>query len=1178
MFTEILNKALLIKFTVAIIIIGWGGTAVSQTLVTSPMTGTPAAGTYYSNTGITVSPGFSFTASSGQSLVLYAGTPDCLPLNNNLSGNQNYILVAEPRVSGYSPQLAGYTSCDLKQTVQYFDGLGRPIQTVQVQGSPQNKDMVQPIAYDQFGRESAKFLDYAASTSDGSYKIDALSAGVGLYAFYNPGGNGSSGAQQSGGVVVNPSPYSPVGFESSPLNRVIEQGAPGTPWQLSTSGITGSGHTIKIAYGTNAATDVIQWTVNSTGTGATETNNYDAGKLYVKTTTDENGNNTIEYTDKLGHVVCKKMQSGANTYLSTYYVYNDLNNLTYVIPPIPSTTTYPTSFLESDLLFSNFIYGYHYDGRNRLVEKQVPGKGWEYILYNTIDQAIATQDAVQRSKSPEEWTFTKYDAQGRMIISGVYQYGSTAGTNYRAALQAIAAGTTLWETAISTGTGYTTTAWPTSWTGATLSMNYYDSYSTIPGLPASFTAPSGSSQMTTGLLLASQVNVLGTSNMLWTANYYDDLGRVIQTYKQHYLGGTASVYNYDQVTNTYDFTNELLGSTRKHYIKNAGNTAAVLNVTIANSFVYDHMGRKTQTLENINNSPVMTLLSQTDYNEIGQAKTKHLHSTNNGQSFLQDISYVYNERGWLQKINDPSVAVSSNKLFSEQLNYNLPQYGGTAQYNGNIAEQDYNAGISTRQHVVYSYDQLSRLNSGTSSAGFSETGLTYDNMGNLLTLTRAGTGNGTLTYGYTGNQLTTLTGFKSGTNVYDLNGNLKTDGTRGATIQYNMLNLPQSVTATGISISYTYDASGTKLRKVSNGSSTDYISGIQYKPDAATIDFIQTEEGRAINAGTGYNYEYTLTDHLGNNRVAFDQANGKVTEDDYYPFGYNVHRQQNSVNNYLYNKKELQTEINEYDYGARFYDPVIGRWNVVDPLAEKSRRFSPYNYVENNPIRLIDPDGMEVKDGNCCGVHGNNNSTNSGIGNPLVRAALAPKAVAHTEAAVNAAKHTASVSLSVGTGVGFSVSKGDAKLEAKIGGPTGTLKLSGDGATLNASVASANAGAEYGNLKADIGKVDFGGYTLQNIGTQNMTMTGNLPTAEGPSMPSTSVGKAELNSDGNMSIGGHIGVIGAKVEANLQNAVTYVKEQVAAAKAMVSSWFESTTNAQQTVPQNVMEQHLNNSH
>jgi len=141
---------------------------------------------------------------------------------------------------------------------------------------------------------------------------------------------------------------------------------------------------------------------------------------------------------------------------------------------------------------------------------------------------------------------------------------------------------------------------------------------------------------------------------------------------------------------------------------------------------------------------------------------------------------------------------------------------------------------------------------------------------------------------------------------------------------------------------------------------TDYISGIQYKSNSTVIDFIQTEEGRAINTGSGWNYEYTLSDNLGNNRVAFDMVNGKVGEDDYYPFGLNVHRELNAGNNYLYNKKELQNELSEYDYGARFYNPVIARWTTVDPLAEISRRFSPYNYGENNPISNIDPDGMDV--------------------------------------------------------------------------------------------------------------------------------------------------------------------------------------------------------------------------
>ncbi|KXH83720.1 hypothetical protein AU378_22720 [Chryseobacterium kwangjuense] len=113
---------------------------------------------------------------------------------------------------------------------------------------------------------------------------------------------------------------------------------------------------------------------------------------------------------------------------------------------------------------------------------------------------------------------------------------------------------------------------------------------------------------------------------------------------------------------------------------------------------------------------------------------------------------------------------------------------------------------------------------------------------------------------------------------------------------------------------------------------------------------------------------YNYTDHLGNTRLSYfkNGAGAEIIEEsNYYPFGlkhegYNV-LSGNPAYKYKYNGKELQ-ETGMYDYGARFYMADIGRWGVVDPLAEKMTRHSPYNYAFNNPIHFIDPDGRQGTD------------------------------------------------------------------------------------------------------------------------------------------------------------------------------------------------------------------------
>ena len=134
---------------------------------------------------------------------------------------------------------------------------------------------------------------------------------------------------------------------------------------------------------------------------------------------------------------------------------------------------------------------------------------------------------------------------------------------------------------------------------------------------------------------------------------------------------------------------------------------------------------------------------------------------------------------------------------------------------------------------------------------------------------------------------------------------------------------------------------------------------------ARAIALIHTEEGclQRNASNNTYTYHYNLTDHLGNVRATLQRigptTGNVVQKHDYYPFGKAKAIVTSGINKYLYNGKELQSEIGgQYDYGARFYDAEIGRWNVVDPMSEMYSSYSPYAYVGNDPILFHDPNGM----------------------------------------------------------------------------------------------------------------------------------------------------------------------------------------------------------------------------
>ena len=513
-------------------------------------------------------------------------------------------------------------------------------------------------------------------------------------------------------------------------------------------------------------------------------------------------------------------------------------------------------------------------------------------------------------------------------------------------------------------------------------VNYYDDYSFIGtnGVPASlaYAAPpsgygvrytGGSKGLLTGTVTA-RLDASGVAGYDYTAYYYDDRGRIVQTRSTNALGGTDIEYV------AYNFVGDPVKRRRVHTATGKPGQTEVY------SYTYDHAGRLLTTKFQPGSGPEVTLVSCT-YDDLGRLKTRTPHGIASAK-----LTYSYNLRGWL-------TAISGNK-FSQALYYNTGN--GTPCYNGNISSMTWKAGNETTlRGYKFTYDGLNRMldavyGEGTSISSnanrFTEKVTGYDKNGNILALQRYGQ-TGTSSYGLIDNLTFTLDGnqlnrvddavtssaynngfeFKDAVKqaneyAYDANGNLTKDLNKNiSNIQYNSLNLPSKVTFTdGSTIEYTYAADGTKLRTkhVINGTTTttDYCGNVIYENGVQKL--LLTEAGYLTLSDS--KYHYYLQDHQGNNRVVIDQ-NGTVEETNhYYPFG-GVFANSTSVQPYKYNGKELDTKkgLNWYDYGARHYDAAVGRFHTQDRFAEKYYPMSPYQYAANCPMRNIDVNGDSIR-------------------------------------------------------------------------------------------------------------------------------------------------------------------------------------------------------------------------
>ncbi|MDD2196903.1 MAG: M91 family zinc metallopeptidase [Bacteroidales bacterium] len=482
---------------------------------------------------------------------------------------------------------------------------------------------------------------------------------------------------------------------------------------------------------------------------------------------------------------------------------------------------------------------------------------------------------------------------------------------------------------------------------------------------------------------------------LYTVTYYDDRYRPIQV-RGTLFDGLAN--DHHTSSTRYSFTG-LVEKVKEKQVFDGISTERVITNT------YDHAGRLLTTKQQITgDANGEVTLAEHQYNELGQLKQKNMAGGK------QLVDYRYNIRGWLTQINDPESV--GTDLFTMKLLYNdgvtIDDFTASSQFNGNISgvivkRRDKQANNNyTKYAYGYSYDALNRLTEsdygegassyGTNVGKYKEYGLKYDLNGNILNLKR-NTGStmvDNLTYSYQGNRLLSVTdaasktvGFKDvvGTDYdYDHNGNLTKDNNKSiSSISYNLLNLPNVLYKDANNhIKYIYSATGAKLAKESKVTGTTdkrfYAGGFEYDEEKY-LRLIHTPEGQVevgdAGASRTFAYTYYLKDHLGNTRVMFD-GNGAVTQvADYFPFGgRHTPATLGGSNKYLYNGKEVQEELglDWYDYGARMYDPSLGRFHKQDRLAENYFGLSPYQYTANNPIRFIDVNGDYIyindEDGN----------------------------------------------------------------------------------------------------------------------------------------------------------------------------------------------------------------------
>ncbi|MFC3813337.1 DUF6443 domain-containing protein [Lacihabitans lacunae] len=499
-----------------------------------------------------------------------------------ISPAENYIASAKPRIATTN-DVSAKSYLNSIVDYQHFDGLGRPTQAIGIGQTPDLKSLIKSeINYDKYNRQLSTLLPVAATST-----------------VYAPISNAKSLAQS---FYADTAPTDSTIFEASPLNRPMASFGAGQAWRAAnkkTQIFYESGGTEVRYYAVNASNNIVL-----SGT-------YPAHSLFKKRVLDEQGNETIAYTDKRGRMIEKRQQLQTGVYAHTHYLYDGLGRPKAIIQPMGYDLNLGFTYNSAD--FQKWVFFYNYDTRGRNTEKHVPAAGFTKMIYDKKDRLVMQQDAFQATLN--KWNFQKYDAFDREVFRG-----ETLNANAQSVLQSAFNVYTAPDEVWNSGSGYSGTSFPAMVNPSINDVQlftFYDQYDFVSALNNNLAFEGGSAfhakhtsakGLQTGTVAYNQADPSsassGTRQFFISANYFDTKNRSIQAKTQNHLGGI------DLVNTKYGFAGQVLQNNVTH--RKAGQ-ADISNQTQTD---YDPM------LRHSINGQAFKVLANYSYDDLGRLNRK----------------------------------------------------------------------------------------------------------------------------------------------------------------------------------------------------------------------------------------------------------------------------------------------------------------------------------------------------------------------------------------------------------------------------------------------------------------------------------------------------------------------------------------------------------------------------